>query len=44
MRFFLDKHQQLELLYYETGFEQLQPIPPIHAWMEEAVMFWLRWT
>jgi|APGre2960657373_1045057.scaffolds.fasta_scaffold01272_3 hypothetical protein len=35
MRFFLDKHQQLELLYYETGFEQLQPIPPIHAWMEE---------
>ena len=35
MRFYLDKHQQLELLYYETGFEQLHPIPPIYDWMEE---------
>jgi len=35
MRFYLDKHQQLELLYYETGFEQLHPIPPIHDWMKE---------
>lgn len=24
-----------EVLYYETGFEQLHPIPPIINWMEE---------
>ena len=24
-----------EVLYYETGFEQLHPIPPIYDWMEE---------
>lgn len=24
-----------DVLYYETGFEQLHPIPPIHDWMSE---------
>jgi hypothetical protein len=24
-----------DVLYYETGFEQLHPIPAIHTWMEE---------
>lgn len=24
-----------DLLYYETGFEQLHPLPEIHKWMEE---------
>lgn len=23
------------VLYYETGFEQLHPLPEIHKWMEE---------
>lgn len=27
--------QKQEWLYYETGFEQLHPIPPIHDWMEQ---------
>jgi len=31
----LTNKQIEELLYYETGFEQLHPIPPIHNWMEE---------
>jgi len=35
LRFFLDKHQQKKLLYYETGFEQLQPIPKVHEWMTQ---------
>ena len=35
MRFFLDKDQQKKLLYYETGFEQLHPIPEVHDWMKE---------
>jgi hypothetical protein len=24
-----------DLLYYETGFEQLHPLPSIHDWMSE---------
>jgi hypothetical protein len=24
-----------DVLYYETGFEQLHPILPIHEWMED---------
>jgi hypothetical protein len=24
-----------DILYYETGFEQLHPIPPVHDWMTE---------
>ena len=35
VRFFLDKQQMKTLLYYETGFEQLHPIPPVHEWMSE---------
>jgi hypothetical protein len=33
VRFFLDKQQMKTLLYYETGFEQLHPVPPVHDWM-----------
>ena len=35
MRCYLEPEQQRKLLYYETGFEQLHPIPPVHDWMEE---------
>jgi hypothetical protein len=31
----LDKEALGNLLYYETGFEQLHPLPEIHEWMEE---------
>jgi hypothetical protein len=24
-----------DLLYYETGFEQLHPLPEVHEWMEQ---------
>jgi hypothetical protein len=27
--------QRDQVLYYETGFEQLHPIPPIHDWMTQ---------
>ena len=30
----LTEEQKSEWLYYETGFEQLHPVPPIHSWME----------
>ena len=30
---YLSPEQQAKLLYYETGFEQLHPIPPVHDWM-----------
>ena len=29
----LNSDQLHQVLYYETGFEQLHPIPPIHDWM-----------
>lgn len=35
MRCYLEPEQQRKLLYYETGFEQLHPIPPVHDWMKE---------
>ena len=31
----LSGKEAANVLYYETGFEQLHPIPPIHAWMSE---------
>ena len=31
----LDKETLGNLLYYETGFEQLHPLPEVHKWMEE---------
>jgi hypothetical protein len=31
----LDKESIGDLLYYETGFEQLHPMPEIHIWMEQ---------
>ncbi len=30
----LDRDSIGNLLYYETGFEQLHPLPEIHEWME----------
>lgn len=30
----LTNTQSADLLYYETGFEQLHPQPHIHEWME----------
>lgn len=35
MKIWLNYKQQRDLLYYETGFEQLHPIPSVHEWMEE---------
>ena len=35
MRCYLEPEQQRKLLYDETGFEQLHPIPPVHDWMKE---------
>jgi hypothetical protein len=35
MRILLDHEQRAKWLYYETGFEQLHPVPEIHAWMEK---------
>jgi hypothetical protein len=31
----LDRESIGEILYYETGFEQLHPMPQIHNWMDE---------
>lgn len=31
----LSGEDAIKILYYETGFEQLHPIPPIYSWMEE---------
>ena len=33
--FKLTDQQIKNLLYYETGFEQLHPIPPVHDWMKQ---------
>lgn len=30
-----------DLLYYETGFEQLHPLPEIHTWMKEREQIYL---
>jgi len=34
IRVVLDDRLIKKLLYYETGFEQLHPVPEVHAWME----------
>jgi hypothetical protein len=34
-RLVLSTDQQAQVLYYESGFEQLHPIPPIHDWMTQ---------
>ena len=31
----LTNNQRDKVLYYETGFEQLHPLPHIHNWMKE---------
>lgn len=31
----LSEHEVFDILYYETGFEQLHPLPNIIDWMEE---------
>jgi hypothetical protein len=31
----LSPDQHAQVLYYETGFDQLHPIPPIHDWMTQ---------
>lgn len=31
----IDRESMRDLLYYETGFEQLHPVPEIHQWMSE---------
>lgn len=31
----VDRDSIKDLLYYETGFEQLHPLPEVHEWMEQ---------
>lgn len=31
----VDRDTIQDLLYYETGFEQLHPLPEVHEWMEQ---------